>query len=111
MFPLFCHSHLYQGSATHSLSLQPAEIVANLWVFKAFEASGASKEQEIWNYRITYSGRIFCCDVHCLITFIDSSLVAGGLQEHHLSSFFRLLLEFCLVGDFKREQTCSFQLV
>ena len=40
MFPLFCHIYLYQGSATGSLGLQPAENVANPRDFKVFEAFG-----------------------------------------------------------------------
>ena len=40
----FYHIYVYQGVATGSLGLQPAEIVANLWDFKAFGASGDSKD-------------------------------------------------------------------
>ena len=42
MVPLFCHIYLYWGIAASSLALQPAENVANLWDFKAFEASGTA---------------------------------------------------------------------
>ena len=44
MLPLFV-IFTYIKELSHSLGVQPAQNVANIWGFRAFEASGASKEQ------------------------------------------------------------------
>ena len=78
----------------HSLGEQPALNVASMLGFKEFEASDVFKEQLYRNK--------FCLDFLTYITFLDSSLVAGGLQEEHDLS--DTLETRSLVGDCKRER-------
>ena len=80
----------------HSLGEQPALNVAFMLGFKEFEASDVFKEQL---YR-----KKFCLDFLTYITFLDSSLVVGGLQEEHDLS--DTLETRSLVGDCKRMEAC-----
>ena len=62
----------------HSLGEQPALNVAFILGFKEFEASGVFIEQ--------LCRKKFLLGLSYLITFLDSSLVAGGLQEVHFQT-------------------------
>ena len=98
--PLFGHIYLLL-EFPHSLGEQPALNVAFMLGFKEFEASDVFKEQL---YR-----KKFCLDFLTYITFLDSSLVAGGLQEEHDLS--DTLETRSLVGDCKREEACIVSLL
>ena len=65
--------------------------------FKEFEASGVF-------LRALMQEEVFCLDFLTQITFLDSSLVAGGLQEEHDLS--DTLETRSPVGDCKREEAC-----
>ena len=79
----------------HSLGEQPALNVALCWLSRSLKPLMFFKQQL---YR-----KKFCLDFLTYITFLDSYLVAAGLQEEHDLS--DTLQTRSLVGDCKREIT------
>ena len=89
---VFCHIYLYQGIATDSFGLQQ-----RMWpIF------GISRH---WKFLVLLKIRMFELLVISQITFLDSSLVAGGLEDNLLSSVSVTLQTICLVGGCWREQS------